>query len=62
MIRPIIPVRDGIAANYRARLPGAQRLPHPTIADYVMGWRWGFVCGAVAGALLVAILWGCTHG
>jgi hypothetical protein len=61
MIRPMIPVRDGILTRYRARLPCAQRLPHPTVADYVAGWRWGFVCGLCAGALLVGIIWGC-HG
>jgi hypothetical protein len=56
MIRPSIPVRDGILARYRARLPGAQRLPHPTVADYIMGWRWGFVCGLCAGALGALII------
>lgn len=62
MIRPIIPVRDGIMARYRARMPGAQRLPHPTVADYVMGWRWGFVCGLVAGCAVLLAVWGCAHG
>jgi hypothetical protein len=54
----VIPVRDGIIARHRARMPGARMLPHPTITAYVSGWRWGFVCGTIWGALVLGITWG----
>lgn len=55
MNRPHIPVRDGL------RLPTWRPVrATPTVGqvEYVNGWRWGLVCGLVAGAMLVGVAWG----
>jgi hypothetical protein len=32
----------------------------PTVAqvEHILGWRWGFLCGLVAGAMAVGVVWG----
>jgi hypothetical protein len=50
--RPHIPVRDGL------RFPRWRRLnitPALGQVEYVAGWRWGFICGMVAGVVLAAV-------
>lgn len=50
--RPKIPVRDGLLPPKRI---------HPTVlletgqVEYVQGWRWGFLCGGAAGAVVTAL-------
>lgn len=53
--RPSIPVRDGLRFGPRPKfLPSRQ--PDFGEAEFVAGWRWGFVCGMMLATLLVTLV------